>query len=75
MSVHSCVQKEELDYFKSVMDCISSEQWDQLNSEKILQAQIILQKLAIGLSNDIIKVHKEKGHPKLYAETERDPPK
>jgi hypothetical protein len=75
MSVHSGVQKEELDYFKSAMDCIASEQWDQLNSDKIIQAQIILQTLAIGLSNDIIKVHKEQGHPQLYAETERHPPK
>lgn len=71
MNVHSCVQKEELDEFKSVMDRIASKQWDLLNSAKILQAQIILQKLSSGLSNDIIKVHKERGHPQLYTGTER----
>lgn len=71
MNVHSCVQKEELDGFKSVMDRIASEQWDQLNPDKIIQAQVILQKLASGLSNDIIKVHKERGYPQLYSETER----
>lgn len=71
MNVHSCVQKEELDDFKSVMDRIASKQWDKLSSDNIIQAQKTLQKLSGGLSNDIIRVHKERGYPQLYSETER----
>ncbi|WP_367343950.1 hypothetical protein [Methanomethylovorans sp.] len=70
MCMYSYIQREELDDLKSVMDHIASEQWDQLSSDKIVQAQDVLQKLASGLRNTIIKAHKERGHPQLYSGTE-----
>jgi len=73
MNIYSCVVKEELDNFKSVIDRISAEKWDLLNYDCIIQAQRILEKLVDGLHKDIILMHKERGYPLLYSEIDLYP--
>jgi len=70
LNVHSCVKPKELDLFKNIVDNVSSERWHELCTEKIMEAQNILHKLACGLENDIMQVYKEKGYPLLCPETE-----
>lgn len=70
LNIHSCVTTKELDLFKYIVDNVSSERWNELCTEKITEAQNILNKLACGLRNDIVQMYKERGFPLLCYESE-----
>ena len=70
LNIHSCVTTKELDLFKYIVDNVSSERWNELCTEKITEAQNIVNKLACGLRNDIVQMYKERGFPLLCYESE-----